>query len=134
MSKLEGISVKLPLTYSPKDGPYTLNKNIGHVVKQNLRNLILTAPGERIMEPDFGVGFHQFLFENVGGAVMDQIVQRVTSQVNTYMPQVNLESVSFLTSEDDANIPLNEIQVVIIYNILPFNAQDELRISSNITI
>ena len=35
MSKLEGISVKLPLSYSQEDGPYKLNKTLGDVIKQN---------------------------------------------------------------------------------------------------
>ena len=49
MSSLQGISVRLPLAYSKEDGPYGLNKNIGQVVKQNFKNLVLTSPGERPM-------------------------------------------------------------------------------------
>ncbi len=134
MSKLEGISVKLPLTYSPGDGPYTLNKNLGEVVRQNLKNLILTAPGERIMEPTFGVGLYGLLFENVGQAAMDMAVQKITTQVALFMPDVNLENIEFRTTEDNPQIPLNQVEVSIVYNISPYNVEDELRITSNITI
>ena len=59
MSKLQGISPQLPLVYSHTDGPYQLNKTLKDVVRQNLKMLILTAPGERIMVPEFGVGLHR---------------------------------------------------------------------------
>jgi|10_taG_2_1085330.scaffolds.fasta_scaffold05169_2 phage baseplate assembly protein W len=134
MSKLEGISVKLPLTYSPVDGPYILNKNLGEVVRQNLKNLLLTAPGERIMVPEFGAGLYGLLFENVGQSTLDGAVQRITTQVGLFMPDVNLENIEFQTSEDNPQIPLNQIQISIVYNISPYNVRDELRITSNITI
>ena len=33
--------------------------------KANLRNLLLTAKGERIMQPEFGSGIHSLLFEQM---------------------------------------------------------------------
>ena len=33
-------------------------------VKSNLINVLLTEPGERIYEPNFGVGLKKLLFEN----------------------------------------------------------------------
>jgi hypothetical protein len=134
MSKLEGISVKLPLVYSPQDGPYILNKRLGDVVRQNLKNLLLTAPGERIMVPEFGAGLYGLLFENVGQATLDAAVQTITTQVGLFMPDVNLENIEFSTTEDNPEIPLNQIEISIVYNISPYNVQDELRITSNITI
>ena len=34
----------------------------GDLVRQNFKNLLLTIPGERMMDPDFGVGIQRFLF------------------------------------------------------------------------
>ena len=50
-----------------------------------------------------------------------------------YMPSVNIEVIDFVTSDENSNLAFNEIQVVIQYNILPYNAQDELRITSTMT-
>ena len=58
----EGLSVALPLRIDPIDGAYGLNKKVSEVASQNLRMIILTSPGERIMYPEFGVGIRQFLF------------------------------------------------------------------------
>ena len=65
MSNLQGISPKVPLVYDSTDGPYQLNKNLKQTFSQNLKMLILTMPGERIMVPNFGVGLQGFLFEGV---------------------------------------------------------------------
>ena len=59
-----GISVKLPLRVTGEDGAYALHKYLIGVVKQNFKNLVLTSPGERFMDPNFGVGAFALLFEN----------------------------------------------------------------------
>jgi len=61
---MAGISVKLPLSRDPESG-YKLNKTLKQVARQNLKMLVLTAPGERIMIPEFGVGLRNYLFENI---------------------------------------------------------------------
>ena len=126
MSKLEGISVKLPLTYDPADGPYLLNKTLGETVKQNLKMLVLTSPGERIMDPNFGIGLRNFLFESIGEDSFTAIVTRMKQQLAEYLPIINLESVEFVTSDEDVTIPVNQVMVAIKYNLDPFNEKDEL--------
>jgi phage baseplate assembly protein W len=130
MSKLQGISPQLPLSYSETDGPYRLNKTLTQTIRQNFKNLILTSPGERIMEPNFGVGLYNFLFEPLSGETMDRLVEKITEQKDVYMPSVNIEVIDFVTSDENSNLAYNQVQVVIQYNILPYNAKDELRITS----
>ena len=61
---MQGYSPKLPLVFDKtEDGPYGLNKTILETIKQNLKMLLLTNPGERIMNSDFGVGVRVFLFQ-----------------------------------------------------------------------
>ena len=49
------------------------------------------------------------------------------------MPAVNLEEVNFVTSDEDRTLAFNEVQVVIKYNILPFNTRDQLIITTTMT-
>tara|TARA_S200002703_G_C3628228_1_gene192934 strand:+ start:162 stop:566 length:405 start_codon:yes stop_codon:yes gene_type:complete len=133
MSKLQGISPRLPLVYDSTDGPYQLNKTLGQAIKQNLKMLVLTIPGERIFYPNFGVGLQRYLFENVSQDIFSEIAQKISEQVNFYIPTVNLEEITFLTSDDDASLSINEVRVSIRYNILPFNQADELIITSTMT-
>jgi len=133
MSKLQGISPRVPLTYSQTDGPYQLNKTLKQTIRQNLKMLILTSPGERIMVPGFGVGLHNFLFMNMSSDGLSVVAQRIKEQVDFYMSVVNLEEVRFFTSDDDPTLQFNEVRVSIQYNILPFNERDQLIITSTMT-
>jgi len=133
MSKLEGISPSLPLTYDAADGPYRLNKTLGATIKQNLKMLVLTSPGERVMDPNFGVGLRRFLFESIGDEAFTDIVTRMKQQITEYMPVVNLEQVQFITSDEDSSIPINQVVVSVRYNIEPYNTSDELLITSSLT-
>tara|TARA_Y100000592_G_C5479745_1_gene324551 strand:+ start:3555 stop:3956 length:402 start_codon:yes stop_codon:yes gene_type:complete len=130
MSKMEGIAVKLPLSYSNEDGPYALNKTLGENVKQNFRNLILTVPGERIMLPEFGVGLYQMLFEPMAGNTYQEITTRIYEQTERYMPFVDILAVRFSTAETDYLLDANEVKVSIEYNIGSLNLQDTLQITS----
>ena len=130
MSKGTGISVSLPLVYDNEDGPFRLNKKVGDVVKQNLKNLLLTIPGERIMLPKFGAGLWQILFDPMIGDTYDRAAARVYEQVRRYMPFVNIDSIVFLTSDDDPSIGPNQVTIVLTYNLGSLNSQDVLKINA----
>lgn len=119
MSNLQGISPKVPLVYSNTDGPYQLNKTLKDTFKQNLKMLVLTMPGERIMEPDFGIGLYGFLFEGIGDQTFTKVSQKVQEQVARYIPAINLEEITFVTSDEDSRLGFNEVRVSIKYSILP---------------
>ena len=127
-SKLQGISVQLPLVYDPSDGPYRLNKDLKQVVKQNLKNLILTSPGERVMIPDFGVGARRMLFEPMAMAG-GEFQSNLARQLSTYMPFVNVQDVQFITNEDDPTLKLNEARLIMVYNLGDINDSDILIIT-----
>ena len=57
-----GLTPKLPLTKDTVND-YLLITDYINLVKQNLKSLLLTNPGERIMDAGFGAGLNQFLFE-----------------------------------------------------------------------
>jgi phage baseplate assembly protein W len=56
---------------------------------------MLTVPGERMMEPLFGVGLSKFLFEQHNTAVYANIAARTKSQVRKYMPFVSIDNMTF---------------------------------------
>ena len=99
---MPGYSPKLPLVQDPGDG-ILLNKTYNEVAKQNLKMLMLTAPGERVMNPDYGVGMKTYLFENYNQSSFNAIEQKILSQVKTYMPVITIQSIDFNTSDIDAN-------------------------------
>jgi phage baseplate assembly protein W len=130
MKTIQGISVRLPLVYGTQDGPYILNKDVGEVVRQNFKNLLLTNPGERVMMPQFGVGLTGLLFEQMVPTTYDMINARIHEQVRRYMPFINLESIDYGTFENNPNIPLNQVNVSITYNLGDLSSSDKLTITS----
>ena len=72
------------------DGDLNVSDNSGfHMIdslkvniKQNLKMLILTNPGERVMTPNFGVGIRKYLFEVVSDEVYAEIDSKIKQQVS----------------------------------------------------
>ena len=85
------------------------------------------------MEPDFGVGLRRYLFENMDGDVLAEVVARIKQQTGVYIPAIELQGIDFITSDEDAALAPNQVTVSITYNIMPVNAQDQLNITSTMT-
>ena len=85
--------------------------------------LILTNPGERIMEPNFGVGMRRYLFENYGEDVTSRIETKIKEQVILYMPSISIRSVQF----DTSNIDSNNLGVTIKYEVPQIAVRDLLQ-------
>lgn len=117
-----GISVYLPFVYSKEDGPFQLNKTIPDTVKQNLKNLVLTNKGERIMDPLFGVGVYSYLFENYTPEVSIFFRSDCVEQCKKYLPFIQLEEVSL--TQEATN--LNQFNIYIKYLIQSLDVLDEL--------
>jgi len=96
-----GYSPQLPLRHSVPDGYYALNKTFKDLVKQNIKMLFLTAPGERMMDPNFGIGLRNFLFENVNSDVRMRLSEKITSQISIYMPYIEVEQIEMIDLNQD---------------------------------
>ena len=92
---MPGFGAKLPLVIDAKDGPYSLVRDYATLMRQNLKMLLLTAPGERMMIPSYGVGLRNFLFENKGSNVRNDIRAKIKEQVKIYLPFIKILSVKF---------------------------------------
>ena len=57
-------------------------------VKSNLINVLLTEPGERIYEPNFGVGLKKLLFENQ--IKEDELESKIKDQCALYIPEIDI--------------------------------------------
>lgn len=118
-------SPTIPLNLDPRLG-YSMNMSLANVAKQNFKMLMLTAPGERIMIPDFGVGLRNFLFDQKGPLLENQLKEKINQQVSTYMPSISIEHISFEGSETDRNT----LNISIFYSIPSIGLSDVLNVSS----
>ena len=111
----------LPLTRG-KSLDYEYHDNILDVVKQNIKNIILTNPGERGMDPTFGVGVTRYMFEQIG-TFEQELKSRVESQVKKYAPFVTINSVDVASDGDNA------VYVNINYFVPSLNTEDSISTS-----
>jgi len=125
---MTGLSVRLPLARDPDDG-IALTKDFRTLVRQNLTNLLLTIPGERIMIPAFGIGLKQYLFEIDTPALRSEISSKIRTQVARYLPYVSITNLTFKSVVDDLDIDKNFIALTIEYDIIPLNFVDSLDVS-----
>ena len=121
--KFRGLSPKLPLTRDYEDG-YSMNKTYKDMIKQNVKMLLLTAPGERIMEPNFGIGVRNFLFENNTKSLQGEIESEIMRQLQLYMPFVEVVEINFHDYETNDTLPPNYLRIEFRYFIKPLNQLD----------
>ena len=88
----QGLSVKVPFIYDAVDGPFGLTKELSETARQNFKHMVLTIPGEKIMDVNFGVGFQRMLFENISSETMELLRERVFDQTSKYLPYINITS------------------------------------------
>jgi phage baseplate assembly protein W len=119
---MASIAPKLPLTIDSVDG-YTSIKRLKALIKQNFKMIILTNPGERVMQPEFGVGIKQFLFENFSQNVYADIDVKIREQAATYLPVIRIINLEFAESSMDNN----EISIRIEFSIPDIAERDLLQ-------
>lgn len=109
-----GFSAKLPVARDLDDG-YALTKTLSEVATQNLKNLLLTNPGERMMDPEFGVGLLKFLFEENSTKTDIQIDSRIKKQVSTYLSYIDIQKINFMRDTRNENL----VHINLVYRIIP---------------
>jgi hypothetical protein len=121
---MSSIGVKLPLTLDSGNG-FTMNKSMIQEIKQNFKMLLLTEKGERVMNPDYGVGLKRFLFENNTINWQTQVSDTINSQVGTYMPYISIRAIN--TSPSITN-PY-QMNIAIEYAIRGVNITDSITLT-----
>jgi phage baseplate assembly protein W len=92
------------------------------VKKNQLLNYILTNPGERFFNPNFGSGVRQLLFENV--ADLTSLEEQLAEGINRNVQNIRVYSV-IATQQN------NSIYINIDYSINNINDQLTVEITSN---
>ena len=67
---------QIPLKFDDRDGYADVN-GIKALVKFHLKNLLLTYPGEKISDPEYGVGIKKYLFEPLTEETLNYIEDEV---------------------------------------------------------
>lgn len=73
------------------------------IIKNDLKQLILTMPGERVMRPDWGTTLGTIVFDNASSDLLDNVSASIVSAINTQDRRVN-PTVSYVVDEDNHKV------------------------------
>ena len=123
LSPSKGIGIQVPF-----NGPTGLNITYitKDAVKSNIYNFFLTGKKERILNPNFGAGIREQLFEQINEGTTQNIENIIRFGLGDFFPQIQLNKLIVNSSQDQ-----NQIQVYFSYSIINTNIQDELTINFN---
>ena len=119
-NKSAAVGVDIPFS---TPGVFKPNYTTKEAIKNNLVNYLLTNPGERPLNPTFGGGLRAFIFEQITTNNLDFLKERISSNIKTYFPSVNINELKISRQEDN-----NSITVSLTYNVTNTNINDSLQI------
>lgn len=85
-------------------------------VSSQFRNLLLTYPGERYLNPTFGCNLKQIIFEQNVSTIKERIYDIIQDAVSLFLPQVNIERITVITAEDDPSMN-NDVSISIAFTV-----------------
>lgn len=92
------IAPSFPLRINEDTGNYETYgiSDLTKVVDQNIKMTLLTVPGERMMDQNFGVGLSRYLFENDttikrGASNLPPLRENILSQLSTYVSYITIQ-------------------------------------------
>ena len=86
-------------------------------IARSLRNLVLTAPGERFFNEELGSRVNKLLFENLDDLTASSIKDEIENTIENYEPRVIL-----LTTKVSPNPDSYEFDVIMTYEIIGIDA------------
>ena len=83
---------------------YEFQKNMNEdekLIKNDILQLLLTSPGERVMRPDFGTEVRRFVFEGITQDSIDGLKESILNAIATFEPRLTATTVEIQTKLDE---------------------------------
>jgi phage baseplate assembly protein W len=115
---MQRFGVKIPLISLRGEGVFLEIETAREEIRQNFKNLLLTSPGERVRDLNFGCGLKRVLFEP--GIVAEEVLPvLIGKQISQYLPVIKVEKIIIKTNG-------NKLGVVISYFVPDLSYSDTL--------
>ena len=99
------VGVRFPLDHS-QEGFFYKTKTILEQAKANMRNLLLTSKGERVMQPEFGSTLTDVLF-NQGEDVKNQIDEAIREAVSNWLPYIIINEINMFQENNQVDVSID---------------------------
>ena len=110
------VGIDLPIRRGDeKDGWMASTSTTIDAVKNNIRNLLKTNQGERLMQPNLGTNLRRLLFEQIEGETLVAVQNQILDTMEIWLPFVEVRDIRIVN--DDSRTDANQIVVNILFNI-----------------
>ena len=99
------VGVRFPLDHS-QEGFFYKTKTILEQAKSNMRNLLLTSKGERVMQPECGSTLTDVLF-NQGEDVENEIDEAIREAVSNWLPYVIINEINMFQEGNQVDVSID---------------------------
>ena len=96
------VGLSFPLR-ADNNNDFALTKNSTEQAKHNLKNLLLTFPGERVGQPNFGSRLRALCFEQDTDELGTRIDEEIRRAVMVWLPYININDINILTDDAGTN-------------------------------
>ena len=83
--------------------------------KSNIKNLLLTKKYERLMQPNFGSGLQELLFEMNDDEFAEKLENTIIDSISTWLPYINVENIDIQQTNEMKDT--NEVGVSITFRV-----------------
>ena len=119
-NKSAAVGIDIPFN---AEGVYRLNYTTKAAIKNNLINYFLTNPGERFLNPTFGGGLREFIFEQISDNNIEFLEDRINSDLELFFPNIQIINLEILRNSGN-----NSITISLSYKVLNTNINDTIEI------
>ena len=131
-ARVNSINMKFPLK-SFKRGFFEGNTDTLAAVRENIKTLLLTTKGERVMHNDLGTNIPVLqgqLFEPITREeTFENIRLEIETAIQTYLPYIRILNIKMVTQEQEPALGNNRIRVNMAYAI-----SDQTALADNVDI
>ncbi len=125
-SRLYGQGMAFPPRVQP-DGSIAWSSGEGNV-REAIRIVLMTEPGERLYLPSFGAGLGRFLFEPNTAGTHTLIAERIQGALQAWEPRVRVESVDVVADPADPQAAIATLS----YRLVATQAQERVSLSVSV--
>ncbi|HEX4454847.1 MAG TPA: GPW/gp25 family protein [Kofleriaceae bacterium] len=115
-----GVGWKFPLQVTPTGQIATSSEEAK--IEQSILLILSTAPGERLMLPDFGCGIHDLVFAPNASGTISQVVDLVRRALTKYEPRIDVIDVTAQSPDGQPNLLLIRVD----YRVRDNNSMNNL--------
>tara|TARA_R110000824_G_scaffold262600_6_gene451294 strand:- start:255 stop:659 length:405 start_codon:yes stop_codon:yes gene_type:complete len=124
--------------YSDFDMNFTKNEFVKDIsikrdwnsIRQSIANIIMTTPGEKPFNPDFGVGIYSLLFEPLDALEQAKLERDIRWAIRRHEPRAEVTSIDFGID----NMNANELSFIVNFIILSGRGSNSINDSLKISL